>query len=170
MSFYTDCICKDPRFKSIEPCRDMMMLEPGFRKAVQALVGEAKAAGHDVRIMETYRSPARQAYVYRHGWSKLYKVGCHGYGVGCDLGVFKNGAYEDDGDPDYKFILPLARKYGLISGQDWGRPDQKHSFIDWGHVQRVPVFRQAELFAGTFYPTENYNPYEDIAKQTGVKA
>jgi hypothetical protein len=29
-------------------------------------------------------------------------------------------------------------------------------------VQRVPVFRQVELFAGDFYPAVNYDPYVDM--------
>ena len=145
------------------------MLEPGTRAAVSALITEAKDQGHDVRVMETYRSQCRQAYVYLHGFSQLKKVGCHGYGVGVDLGVFIDGKYEEDGDPHYKFLLPLARKHGLISGQDWGRPDLKHSFIDWGHVQRIPVFRQAQLFSGEWFPSEVYDPYKDLKAHSNIE-
>lgn len=170
MSFYADVIRKDPRFKSTATIRDMSLLEPGTRLAVQAVILDAAAAGHDVRVMETYRSQARQAYVFMHGWSHLKNVGCHGYGVAADLGVFIDGKYEDDGDPYYKFLLPLARKHGLVSGQDWGTPFQKHSFIDWGHVQRVPVHRQGELFSGSFYPPQVYDPYVDIKAHFGKAA
>lgn len=166
-NFYTDVLQKDNRFRSMQPCMDTALLEPGTRAAVLALVADAKAVGHDVRIMETFRSQARQAYVYRQGYSHLYKVGCHGYGLAADLGVFVNGKYVDDGDPDYKFIVPLAKKHGLISGQDWGHPELKHSFIDWGHVQRIPIFRQGQVFSGQWYPPVDYDPYADQAAQAG---
>ena len=165
MSFYTEVIRHDPRFKLNSPCRDMTLLEPVTRAAVLAIVADAKAQGHDVRVMETFRSQARQAYVYSQGFSHLKNVGVHNFGLACDLGVYVNGNYEDDGDPYYKFLLPLCRKHGLVSGQDWGRPDIKHSFIDWGHVQRCTVQKQGALFRGEWYPDATYNPYDDLKAQ-----
>lgn len=166
MSFYTDVIRKDARFKSTATIKDMALLEPGMRAAVQELIADAKAAGHDLRVMETFRSQARQAYVFMHGWSHLKNVGCHGYGVACDLGLFDNGVYEEDGEK-YRFIVPIAKKHGLVSGIDWGTPFQKHTFMDAGHVQRVPVYRQGELFSGAWYPGEKYNPFDDIKSHYG---
>ncbi len=163
-NFYTNIIKKDHRFKSIHTIKDLNLLEPGTRAACQALLKDCRALGHDVRITETYRSQARQMEVFRLGYSHLRKVGCHGYGVAFDVGVWIDGKYEDDGDPYYKFLLPLARKYYLVSGQDWAEPHHHHSFIDYGHFQRIPVSRQGELFRGEFYPPENYNPYEDGAE------
>lgn len=160
-NFYQDVIRKDKRFKSINPVKDMNLVEPGTRAAVLALIADAEKAGHDLRVTETFRSQARQQYVYDRGFSHLRKVGCHGYGLAVDLGLYNDGVYEDDGDPYYKFILPLARKHNLISGQDWGTPRQRHSFKDWGHVQRIPVFRQGQVFRGEWYPPEDYNPYDD---------
>jgi hypothetical protein len=93
--------------------------------------------------------------------TELRNVGCHGYGVACDLGITgPSGAV--DWKADYALLQALARKHGLIWGGDWGTPKCRHSFHDNDHVQRVPVFRQAELFAGDFYPATNYDPYVDM--------
>jgi hypothetical protein len=71
-----------------------------------------------------------------------------------------NGKYDPNGS-DYVFFQQMCEKVGLISGIDWGTPSEHHNFHDWDHVQRVPVFRQKELFAGTWYPPVDYDPYAD---------
>ena len=43
------------------------------------------------------------------------------------------------------------------------RKECAHSFRDMDHVQRIPVFRQHDMFAGAFYPATNYDPYQDMA-------
>jgi hypothetical protein len=162
MSFYTDVIQKDFRFNHPETIKDMALMETGTRKAVEKLLQMAKDKGHDLRVLETYRSQARQTEVFNKGFSKLSKVGCHGYGLACDFGVFINGQYQGNNDP-YMFLPEMCKEVGLISGIDWGAPDQPHTFIDSGHVQRIPVWRQKAVFAGEWYPPENYDPYKDIA-------
>jgi hypothetical protein len=65
---------------------------------------------------------------------------------------------------DFSFLGQLAHSSGLIWGGDWGDPGDpgiKHSFVDSVHVQRCTVARQGALFAGTWYPDDTYNPYED---------
>jgi hypothetical protein len=162
MSFYTDVIARSAAFRSDVVCKDMALLEPGTRAAVLALVADAKAAGHDLRVLETYRSQTRQGALFLEGATKLQKVGCHGYGVAVDFGVFVNDAYQPSNGP-YVFLREMARKHGLISGQDWGHA-RTGSFVDSGHVQRVPVWRQTALFSGSWYPDSVYDPYQDSAK------
>lgn len=161
MSFYDTVLRNSKAFRSDAVCKDMNLLEPGTRAAVLALVDDAKQAGHDLRVLETYRSQTRQGALFIKGATKLRTVGCHGYGVAVDFGVFTNGKYEEGNKP-YVFLRTLARKHGLVSGQDWGHA-QTGSFVDSGHVQRVPLWRQGALFAGQWYPQENYDPYEDSA-------
>lgn len=167
MSFYTDVIKKSKSFGvDSVVCKDMEMLEPGTRAAVLAVMEEAKASGVDLRVLETYRSQRRQARLFAQGATKLRVVGCHGYGVAVDFGVFTKGKYEEGNKP-YVFLRKLARKHGLISGQDWGHA-RTGSFVDSGHVQRVPVWRQNALFGGSWYPPAEYDPYED-SKANGQK-
>ena len=163
MSFYDSVIRnKSATIRSDVVCKDTAMLEPGTRRAVQALLDDARAAGHDLRVLETFRSQARQIVLFRKGATQLRKVGCHGYGVAVDFGVFVNGKYAEANGP-YVFLRELARKHGLISGQDWGHA-REGSFVDSGHVQRIPVWRQSALFGGTWYPPEIYDPYADSAE------
>lgn len=137
----------------------MAMLEPGTRAAVLALLDEAHSMGIDLRVLETYRSQTRQSYLFTKRATQLRTVGCHGYGVACDFGIFRRGVYQEKNGP-YVFLKDLARKHGLISGQDWGHA-KEGSFVDSGHVQRVPVWRQGVLFSGSWYPPTDYDPYAD---------
>lgn len=162
-SFYDTVIRNSPAFRSDVVCKDTMLLEPGTRAAVLALLADAKAQGIDLRLLETYRSQTRQSALFTKHVTQLRTVGCHGYGVAADFGVFVNGKYAEDNKP-YVFLRVMARKHGLISGQDWGHAVEG-SFVDSGHVQRVPVWRQAALFSGAWYPPEVYDPYQDSAAQ-----
>ncbi len=158
-SFYDMVLRNSKAFRSDAVCKDTALLEPGTRAAVAALMAEAKEEGHDIRLLETYRSQTRQSALFQAHRTQLRVVGCHGYGVAVDFGVFVNGKYAEDNKPDL-FLRELARKHGLISGQDWGHA-KTGGFVDSGHVQRVPVWRQPDLFAGRWYPPTDYDPYVD---------
>lgn len=158
-SFYDTVLRNSKAFRSDAVCKDMAMLEPGTRAAVAALVADAKAAGVDLRVLETYRSQTRQSALFANRATQLRTVGCHGYGVAADFGVFVNGRYAENDKP-YMFLRTAARQHGLISGADWGHP-KTGGFVDSGHVQRVPVWRQSALFGGVWYPPVDYDPYAD---------
>lgn len=160
-TFYNDVIRNSKAFRSDEVCKDPSMLEPGTRAAVLALIADAKGMKRDVRLLETYRSQTRQSYLFTKHVTQLRVVGCHGYGVAADLGVFVDGKYQENNQP-YVFLKFLARQHGLISGQDWGK-SHEGGFVDSGHVQRVPVWRQPALFGSAWYPPTEYDPYADSA-------
>lgn len=162
MSFYDTVLRNSKAFRSDAVCKDPNMLEPGTRNAVIALIADARAKGTDLRLLETYRSQTRQSALFMRRATQLRTVGCHGYGVAADFGVFMNGIYQGSAKP-YEVLRELAREHGLISGFDWGhvRPT---GFIDAGHVQRVPVWRQAALFGGSWFPPTDFDPYADSVK------
>ncbi len=166
LSFYDTVIRNSKAFGSDAVCKSMDLLEPGTRMAVDGILADAKAAGHDLRVLETYRSQTRQSYLFTKHATQLRTVGCHGFGVAVDFGVFTGGKYEENNKP-YVFLDALARKHGMISGQSWGHSYPNRGFVDSGHVQRVPIFRQQALFNGTWYPPINYDPYADM-KANGV--
>jgi hypothetical protein len=160
MSFYNTVIRNSKYFGSDVVCKDVAMLEPGTRAAVLAMLADAKTEGVDLRVLETYRSQTRQSALFQERRTQLRTVGCHGYGIACDFGVFVNGRYAEDNKP-YVFLRELARKHGMISGQDWGH-SKEGGFVDSGHVQRCPVWRQPALFNGSWYPpATDYDPYAD---------
>lgn len=156
-NFYHDVICKSPLFKSTSAVKTMDLLEPTTRAAVVAVLAEAKKAGHDLRVLETYRSKERQAQLFLKHATKLKNVGVHHYGAAADLGLYAGGKYVGSAAP-YSFLIDLCKKHGLVSGLDWGQPGKKHTFIDAGHVQRVAVTDQPRLFAGLWYPDDSYSP------------
>ncbi|MEZ5833796.1 MAG: M15 family metallopeptidase [Dongiaceae bacterium] len=159
-NFYTETIQRHPKFNSVERVSDINLLEPKMRDLVQQIVADAAAAGQQLMVFETYRSPARQEELFRRKATKLRKVGVHHYGLACD--IVKDIA----GDPSWKgsfdFLGRLAKRHGLIWGGDWGEPDKPHKFVDSVHVQRCTVARQGRLFRGTWYPDDDYDPYEDL--------
>lgn len=155
MSFYVETIATDPRYRSVEQIRDIALLEPATRAAVRSIVAAAFAEhGIALGISETFRSRERQAHLFATGASKLKDVGVHHYGLACDF--FKIVDKKATWDGDWTFLRDLARRYGLISGLDWGHPERPHTFRDSDHVQRCRIEDQAKLFAGTWYPDPLY--------------
>lgn len=160
-NFYTEVIRQDPRFTSTEIVNDLDLLEPVTRHKVLAIVAAAREQGLELMGFETYRSKQRQEQLFEQGVTKLKAVGVHHFGLACDLVRSVNGRPSWAGD--FSLLGRLAHEQGLIWGGDWGRPDQPNDFLDVVHVQRCSVERQPELFAGTWYPDADYNPYDDIA-------
>lgn len=166
-NFYQDVTKKDPRFNSTQVIKDVSLLEPGTRVKVAKLIVMAHEAGHELRVGETYRSQARQRQLFNQKLTQLKNVGQHGFSTACDLQLFVNGKYDPNGT-DYAFFADMCKKVGLITGINWGTSGP-HSFKDWDHVQSCPTFRQPELFAGTWYPDPNYDPYQDM-KDHGIRS
>jgi len=158
-NFYTDVIQKHPLFHSTERCASPLLLEPMTQAAVSAIIADAKLLGIDLMIFETYRSDERQEVLFTQGATRLRHVGDHHFGVACDL--VKSIGGEPSWKGDFSFLRILCKKHGLIWGGDWGEPNVPHSFRDSDHVQRCTLHRQPQLFSGTWYPDETYNPWAD---------
>ena len=150
MSFYTDVIKKDARFNTADKVDDVNLLESNMRRKVAAIISDAASAGHKLKVIETFRSQARQKQLYDNGASKLEHVGVHNFGLATDF-VFLN----EDGSPnwgaDYSVLGHIAKAHNLVWGGDW-------IFKDYGHVQFCAVKDQTKLFNLSWYPDENYNP------------
>lgn len=157
-SFYTEVLQKHTKFGSVEVVKDLDMLEPLTRTAVESIISDAKAIyGVELRVTETYRSAERQLHLFNQvpPATTLKDVGVHHFGLACDFCKIIAGKASWAGD--WTFLRDLAVKHGMISGLDWGHPEKKHTFTDPDHVQRCLVERQKELFAGTWYPAEGLN-------------
>ncbi|HXI85261.1 MAG TPA: M15 family metallopeptidase [Verrucomicrobiae bacterium] len=152
MSFYTEIIQHDPRFHSNDSIRDLNLLEPITRRAVENIIADAAVANITLMVTETFRSKERQVVLFNQGASHLKDVGVHHYGLACDFAKVIDGKPSWAGD--WGFLRDLAKKHGLISGLDWGQPYAKHSFVDPDHVQRIMIWEQARLFSGDWYPAD----------------
>jgi len=158
LSFYDDVIKKSPKFNLTARVADIDLLEPTTRRAVSTIIEQAKSVyGIDLIAFETYRSQSRQTAMFNQGASKLKLVGVHHYGLACDLVKSVNG--EPSWKGDFGFLGKLAKANGLIWGGDWGHPDKPTNFPDSDHVQRCSIAKQHDLFAESWYPDGQYNPY-----------
>jgi hypothetical protein len=157
-TFYNDVIEKSPYFTTLALYRELDLVEPITRTAIEAIVSDA-AKEHQIKLMvfETFRSVARQEYLFQNGKTQLSQVGVHHYGLAADLVVVKNG--QPTWDVDYSFLKPLAQRHGLVSGIDWHHPLMKNRFVDADHVQRINVEDQGKLFSGAWYPDEHYSAF-----------
>ena len=152
-NFYLDVICQDPRFHSLQMCRDMNLLEPVTRAGVLAIIEDAKAEGIILEVSETYRSRELQEHDFAIGATQLKTVGVHHFGLAADFFKLVNGKASWSGD--WTFLCRLAERNGLVSGGNWGCCAPRiraGAFRDWDHVQRVTIEEQPKLFAGTWYP------------------
>lgn len=156
-NFYQDVISIDPRFTSVDRINDPMLLEPVTQSAVRNIIASAAQQGINLIVFETYRSQNRQAALFAQGATTLQTVGVHHYGLAADLVCLVSG--EPSWRPSYAFLGPLAEANGLVWGGNWAEPNVLHSFVDMDHVQRIAVDMQPQLFAGTFYPDNGYNPF-----------
>jgi hypothetical protein len=150
-NFFTDVIQRDPRYRSVNPVKDLDLLEPGFRDKVDAIMRDAASAGTELVPVETYRSSERQEQLFAEGKTRLRKVGTHHYGLAVDFAKRVDGRLTWNGD--WTFMVPLAATYGAVSGVDWGQPHRPNSFVDAGHLQGCTLGQQQALFAGTWYPS-----------------
>lgn len=156
MSFYTDVIQRDPRFNSPAECRDPMLLEPHFRQVIADIIADAARRGLTLEHGETFRSEARQEWLFAKGLTQIREVGVHHFGLACDLLLIRGGRYDPVG-AHYVFLEKLCAAHPCpwgptISGIDWGEPNQPHSFRDWDHVQCCTIDQQPALFSGQWYP------------------
>jgi len=157
-NFKTDVIDRDPRHGSPALIRDPKLLQPDMLRKVQAVIANAATAGHKLVILETYRSQARQEQLFAKGATKLRKVGCHGYGLACDLGFLApDGSV--NWNADYSVLGKIARTHNLVWGGDWGEPDKPHAFRDMDHVQLCSMADEPRLFSGSWYPEAGYDPF-----------
>lgn len=152
-NFYLDVIKFHPLFASSSRVSTPAMLEPKTRAAVEEIIASSSIP---LMLFETYRSTQRQLTLFNLGKTKLKTVGVHHYGLAADIVKSVNGQPSWEGD--FLFLAELADKVGLISGQNWGTPNVHHTFIDADHVQRCSIADQGKLFAGTWYPDDEYDP------------
>lgn len=163
-NFYTDVILKSPQFHSIEIYKGLDLLEPITRTAVETLIGLAKTElAIDLVVTETFRSQARQEYLFKQKKTQLQHVGVHNFGLAVDFAKVIDG--KDSWEGDWSFMSKLAPRVGLISGYNWGHPYPvpPGGFQDPDHVQRVDTSKfQSLLLAGKWYPDAHYNPVNPV--------
>ena len=116
--------------------RSLRQLDPELRTRVERVVTRMAADyGHEVELVEGYRTPERQAYLFEQGRSRSGPVvtwtreSAHTAGRAADLRV--DGGYEDVGA--YARLQQVAREEGLVT---LGMRDRGHVELPESQLSR----------------------------------
>lgn len=136
-----------------KPVKDLALLAPKFRAAVELAVKLCDRAGLDVVVHETFRSQELQALYYERGRtvipphytvtnarSNLYSW--HGFGLAVDVISKKHGWNSKQFFHD---IAPHFRAAGCRWGGEWKMKDLPH--FQWGLCRPSPSDHARALFA-----------------------
>lgn len=112
-------------------CRDIDELLPAAKKACNLFLSECQKAGLDIFIVETYRSQARQNYLYEQGRSRAgqkvtwTKSSRHTRRLAWDIAVRPPKNLYDE--TTLKKAGAIAKRLGITWGGSWkGTPDMPH--------------------------------------------
>ncbi|HEY8571587.1 M15 family metallopeptidase [Phenylobacterium sp.] len=143
------------------PNRDLAMLAPAFRLAVEAAIAECAAKGLEVKVNEGFRSNGRQAWLYAQGRTRPGDIvtraptsftSWHGYGLAVDV-IHRTKAYWPFGKDRtasarnerwFADVADVFKANGCNWGGDWSRPDTPH--MQWGRCRPSPSARARELW------------------------
>ena len=123
-----------------DACRDLSELVPYVRTRLEKWMAKCLSEGLDVRISETYRSQARQEYLYSHGKTQVRSLGAHYFRVAADF--FIKGGSDIYPEEKMKAAADIAKTYGFEWGGDW------KSFKDTPHLQMLGGITLAEYRQG----------------------
>lgn len=134
--------------------RDLDVLAPAFRGAVERARASCLAAGLDAIVYESLRSAELQALYYKRGRtrippytsvtnarSNLYSW--HGYGLAVD--VISESKGWGAGETWFAEVARHFRAEGCRWGGEWKMKDLPH--FQWGRCKPSPSDRARELFA-----------------------
>jgi len=110
---------------------ELGLLEPGFRQRVEAFLAELMRRRIYVVVIETLRSPERQAYLFATGKTRTPDRSRHLYGLAIDIvpcaeynGKVTKVAWDS---PRWREIGELGEQHGLVWGGRWTTfPDLVH--------------------------------------------
>jgi hypothetical protein len=133
--------------------RDLSLLAPGFRKAVENALADCAARGLDAMVHEAYRSPALQALYYSRGRTVIPPphtvtnarnnlFSWHGYCLAVD--VISASRRWDAGYAWFADVAQSFQKYGCRWGGEWKMKDLPH--FQWGRCRPSPSPRAREIF------------------------
>ena len=133
-------------------CRDINALSPVAQKACRAFLAACEKEGLPVLITETYRSQARQDYLYAQGRTRAGKVvtwtrnSRHTGRMAWD--ICKNVKGQEYADA--KFFADcgkIAKRLGITWGGTWDTPDQPHFEVtkDWKGKEDEEVVEKCKI-------------------------
>lgn len=126
-------------------CRDISELNPVAQTACLLFLQECKKAGLDIFITETYRSQARQDYLYSQGRSRPGKIvtwtlkSNHKSRLAWDIACNKPFLYDE---ATLKKAGLIAMNLGIGWGGVWKNPDMPHFEVttNW----KAPIIKEED--------------------------
>ena len=163
-------------------CRDISALSPVAQRACRAFLRECEKEGLPVLITETYRSQARQDYLYAQGRTRTGKVvtwtrtSRHTGRMAWD--ICKNVKGQEYTDAAFFAKCgAIAKRLGITWGGTWDTPDKPHFEVtkDWkGKGESEVVEKCKMIINGKEYTVErilkdgtNYIKIRDVADAIG---
>jgi peptidoglycan L-alanyl-D-glutamate endopeptidase CwlK len=133
------------------PSRDLALLAPNFRAAVEEAIRACINQGYLVKVNEAYRSQARQAWLYAQGRTRpgnkvtnapTSLTSWHGYGLAVDV-IHQTKAYWPFGktagaqnEKWFEEVAAIFKRHGCAWGGDWKHPDTPH--MQWAPCPASP--------------------------------
>jgi len=136
--------------------RDLGLLAPVFRAAVEQAIAGCQARGIDAYVYEAYRSAELQALYYARGrtvvpptkpvtYAATNLQSWHGYGLAVD--VISRGHGWDEPESWFADVAETFREFGCRWGGEWTQKDLPH--FQWGGCKPSPSAAAREfLMAG----------------------
>jgi hypothetical protein len=125
--------------------RDLNLLAPAFRAAVEHAIADCQARGLDAYVYEAYRSQELQALYYARGrtvipptspvtYAATNLQSWHGYGLAVDV-ISRTQAWNRP-ESWFATVAEVFRKYECRWGGEWTQKDLPH--FQWGRCKPSP--------------------------------
>ena len=130
-----------------KPNKDLALLAPRFRTAVEAAIATCRNAGLDAFVYEGYRTPALQAIYYARGRTVIPPTrtvtnaptnlfSWHGYSLAVDV-ISQSRFWEPaEGDRWFAKVAEIFKAHDCKWGGDWRNVDLPH--FQWAHCRPSP--------------------------------
>ncbi|MGH7617175.1 MAG: hypothetical protein ACREPM_08115 [Gemmatimonadaceae bacterium] len=111
-------------------------LDPTIRAGVDRMLDDAAAAGFKLRIIATYRSPERQAYLMSLGGNRTHTLtSSHSYGRALDLVVDDGNRAHKKTKADWIAFRIWVTRYRAPTGETFRVLGAMDHTWDWPHVE-----------------------------------
>lgn len=139
--------------------RDLALLAPAFRSAVERAIADCQARGLDAYVYEAYRSAELQALYYARGrtivpptkpvtYAATNLQSWHGYGLAVD--VISRAKAWDQPESWFEQVAQSFARFGCRWGGEWKQRDLPH--FQWGRCQPSPSDTARTLIAAGGLP------------------
>lgn len=116
--------------------RSTAALDPRIRGAVEAMLRDAARAGFRLRVIATYRSPVREAFLMAEGGARTHTLTSnHSYGRALDIVIDDGNRANPRTRADWIAFRRWVTQYRGAPGESFQVLGQIAQTWDWAHVE-----------------------------------